>query len=101
MIIGVILQFLGPVLAELLRNWLEKAADRLPNPANPTPQEMGKLWDEVLKQVPWYRMAARGLVGVARKVTVARCQEIVNAAQAGAHVQPMTSDEVKAFSEQL
>lgn len=100
-IVLVIVQLLGPILAELFRRWLEVAAARMPNPANPTPADMNKFWDEVLKQIPWYRMAARGLVGVARKVTIARCQEIVNAAQVGAAVAPLTSDEVKAFSAQL
>lgn len=78
-VILLLLELLGPILAELLKRLLERSADAL-NPigegADLTHKQLEELWLGVLRRTPAWNLIKRRLVRVAAKLSLDRLDEI-------------------------
>lgn len=85
LIINLVLALVGPVIAELIRQWLFTAAKLLPTPAKDADPEavLRNLWDAVLEQIPIYHFRRRAIVWAIRNATLKRAGLLVFAARDG------------------
>ena len=93
-VIAALLQVLGPVIADFLKQlldkWLSRAAESLPAPEGPG--HVGRLFDAAIERTPRFAFARRNLLRVARRVAESRAGAIF-AAAGGAPLAPLTAAE--------
>lgn len=85
LIISMVLSLVGPVLAELIRQWLFAAEALLQEPAKDADPEtvLKTFWDTVLQQIPLYHFRRRAIVWAIRNATLKHAGSLVYAARNG------------------
>lgn len=96
-IIGLFLQFLGPLIQKLLDKWLNKAAKKLKAPdsyASPT-KATEALYDAAIAEAKGIRHApVRALLRAAKRAAVARAEPVfAKAGGANVKIPPLTKAE--------
>ena len=93
-VIAALLQVLGPVIADFLKQlldkWLSRAAETLPAPAGPA--DVGRLFDAAIERTPRFAFARRSLLRAAKRVAESRAAEVFATAGA-APLAPLTTAE--------
>lgn len=105
-IIGLILQILGPILQDILKKllerWLSRAAESVPLPTGEEDLSgrLDDLFNAAIRAQPYFRFGRRALLRTAKRIALARADAIGAVASGNnAPLPVLTADEVDDLAE--